>query len=288
MRRAALGFLAVVLLVSSCSLGPREDWADAIHDAPDAAARAGAAKVHTTVAVKVIETNIRQDPKPLIPELDGVVDFRGRASQLAGRGQVVSGAKPAVIFDDLVAYLPRSAASTGRSRQHWARFDFEREPKVDLNDTDRRLAVGAGVLISPALAVEVLEGVLTGSIERVGTEDVGGHQTTHYAGRVSQDAAAREVDDEDRREGALRAFASLGIREDIFPAEVWIDEQGRPRRIRFVMRQQKDRVNAFELRAAWEFSNYGVDAKIVLPGPADTVESRRMANFVVQFIREQI
>lgn len=283
MRRAALGMLSLLLFVSSCSLGPKEDWADAIHDAPEKATRASTARVRVAVVVKVIETNIRQTVKPLIADLEGVVDFRQRQARLAG----LRADKPSVRFNDLVVYLPRSKASKGTSRQHWARFDFEREPKVDIDDTDRRLAVGAAI-ISPALVPELLEGVLTGSVERRGTERRVGTSTTRYSAKLSPDAAAREISDEDRREGVQRIFQTLGVQQDVFPVDIWLDQQGRARRIRFVMRQQKDRVNAFELRIAWELYNYGVLDDITIPRRADTVEARRFREFVVQFIREQI
>lgn len=284
MRRFALGIAALSLLTSACSLGPKEDWADAIHGAYERGVRNSTARVRMAVDVKVIETNIRQTPKPLVSRLEGVVDFDDRRAALYRSGTT----KAATIFDDLTVYLPRSTASIGAGgKQRWARFNFEREPSVDIDDTDRRLAVGAG-MISPAVAVEMLDGVLTGSIVRGASEVVAGKRATHYRARLSQDAAAREIDDEDRREGLLRTLETLGVQDDVLPAEVWLDPQGHARRIAFVLRQQKDRVNSFRMKLAWEFYEFGSPAKIEIPKKEDTREARRFRDFIVEFIREQV
>ncbi len=282
MRRGALGFIFLFVVASACSLGPKQDWGDAMRDAFDRATEEGTAKVNMAVDVKVIETNIRQTPVPLVARLRGVADFRGAESRLVD----VKAGERRVIFDDLVTYLPRSSASIGAGtrKQRWARFDFEREPSTDLDDTDRRLAVGAG-LISPVTATEVLQGVLTGSIEREGAERAGGVEATHYTARLSLDAATREVDEEDRREGLLRLFDTLGVQEDVFPGEVWLDADGLVRKIVYVLRQQKDRVNAFEMKATWEFSDYGVPVSIALPARGDVIRSGRFREFIVEFIR---
>jgi hypothetical protein len=283
MRRAVLGLSALLLLASSCSLGPKEDWADAIHDAYEKAARNSTAATRMAVDLKVIETNIRQTPQPLIARLEGVVNFdERRARMFAGSSS------PVTIFDDLNVYLPRSSASLARHRElHWVRFDFERKPSADVDSTDRRLAVGAS-MISPALATEILDGVLTGSIERRGTEVVTGETTVHYHARFSQDAAVREIDDEDRKEGLTRLLETLGVQEDVFPVDVWIDGEGRARRIRFVMRQQKDRVNAFGMTQTWEFYDFGKSARLDVPKEDDSIRSRRFRAFIVEFIRQVV
>lgn len=282
MRRVILVFASLSLLTAACSLGPREEWGDAMRDAYKTASRQRTARVRSAVDIKVIETTIRQTPVPLIARLEGVVDFRHHDARLVG----YRSRKTSVLFDDLVIYLPRSQTSiTSRHKQHWVYFDFEREPSVDVDDTDRRLAVGAG-MISPSLATEIVEGVLTGSIRRVGVESVGGGGATHYRAKFSQDAAAREIDDEDRREGLLRVFDTLGVQEDVFPGHVWINKQGLVRKIVFVLRQQKDRANAFEMRAAWEFYDFGAPASVTLPARMDSIRSGRFRNFISEFVRE--
>jgi hypothetical protein len=281
MRRIAICSVALSLLVSACSLGPRGDWKEAIVDAPDAAAKAGIAVVRMTTSIKVIETNIRIEPKPVYPVLIGRADFGREVSLLTApklKGNL------GVAFDHLTAYFKRSTTSVGTSGKHWARFDFTREPSVDIDTNDTRDAIGAPT-ISPTLAVDLLAGILTGSIENEGSADVGGVATTHYKGRLSQDAAVRDLRDEDRQEAIVRLFETMGMQDDIFPVEVWLDGEGRPRALRFTPEQHKDRVNLFRTTYEWRFS-YGVAGEpVVLPSAADTVTSRRFTEFFGEAVR---
>jgi hypothetical protein len=281
MRRAAVASLVFVLLVPGCSLGPREEWTKVIRGGFEIGQDEPTARVLQTVKVKVIETTIRVEPEPVIAESKGVADFDARTARMVEKG----GRSATLIYEDLVAYASRSKGSIGTSKQRWARFDFEREPSVDIDDNDRRLAVGAG-LISPTLAVELLEGVLTGSVEERGTGRRAGVSTTRYSARLSPDAAMIEIRDEDRREGVGRLLANLGIQQDDFPVDVWLDDQDRVRALRYVMRQQKDRVNAFTMTVYWEFSGFGTKAEIRPPGNDETVRSDRFRDFVEEVIRE--
>ncbi len=281
MRRTLVCCVAFVLVAEGCSLGPREVWADAIRDGFETARATGGARVRQTVKVDVIETTVRQEPTALVADSVGVVNFDSRRARMVETAK----RKALAVYDDLVVYLSRSASSVGRSGKTWSRFDFEREPKIDLDDNDRRVAVGAGV-ISPALAVEFLEGVLTGSVEEAGTGMRGGAKTTRYRARMAPDAVASEIRDEDRQEGVRRLFETLGVEQDDFPVDVWIDDEGRVRGVRFLMRQQKDRVNAFTLSVSWVFYAFGTKASVALPPASKTVRPGRFRDFVEDLIRE--
>lgn len=282
MRRLAFALSVCVLLAQGCSLGPREDWAQAIRKAYEEAERIGAAEVRQSVTVEVIETTIRQTPQPLVARSSGVADFSAHRAQMVETAK----RKAQLVYDDLVVYAQRSTSSIGTGKKRWARFDFEQEPDVDLDDNDRRLSVGAAV-ISPVLALELLDGLLTGSMEKHGTGMKTGVETTRYTGRLAPDAAVNEVRDEDRKEGVARLFETLGVEQDDFPVDVWLDAQGRIRGVRFVMRQQKDRVNAFTLTSSWEFSGYGPSRKrVTVPDDGDTLRSGRFRDFVTEVIRE--
>ncbi len=287
MRRPVVVLLACILVASACSLGPREDWAKSMRDGFEKALAAGSASIRQSVAIEAIETNIRQKPTPLVVRSSGAADFAMR------RALMVESAprKAQAVFDDLVVYFQRSKSSIGRSTKTWAKFDFEAEPRVDLDNNDRRLAVGVG-LISPVLALELLDGVLTGSVREAGSGNKAGVMTTRYTARLAPDAAVTKIKDEDRKEGVNRLFATYGIQEDDFPVDVWIDSERYVRAVRFVMRQQKDRVNAFTMTLSWEFSDYGDTTSrdnmgaIVLPSDSSTIRSGRFGDFVEELIRE--
>jgi hypothetical protein len=281
MKRVALSLFALLVLASGCSLGPREAWAETMRDALGRAERVGGAHVKQTVEVHVIETNIRLRPQPVIAHSSGVADFeRARARLVGSRPR-----KTQVVYDDLVVYATRSKESAAEDGKLWARFDYEREPSVDIDNNDRRMAVGAG-LISPVIALEMLDGVLTGSVREHGTGMKAGAETTRYTARLAPDAAVTEIRDEDRKEGVTRMFATLGVQQDDFPVDVWIDDQDRVRGLRFVMRQQKDRVNAFEMVVSWEFSDFAAVPRIPTPPKSEVVRSNRFRDFVTELIRE--
>jgi hypothetical protein len=281
MRRTLLVTLSLVLIASGCSLGPREDWIEAMRGAYATAREAGGAHVRQSVSVRVIETNIRQDPKPLIARSQGTATFASRRASMVGTGE----RKTKVIYDDLAMFAQRSKASAAIDRKSWAWFDYEAEPDVDIDDNDRRMAVGAG-LISPVVALEVLQGVLTGSLEREGTGQKAGVPATRYSGRLAPDAAVTEIRDEDRQEGVERMFATLGVQQDDFPVDVWLDDEDRVRGVQLHMRQQKDRVNAFALTVSWEFTDYSPTPPIELPSRDDAVRPTRFREFVTELIRE--
>jgi hypothetical protein len=281
MRRTVLALLAFVVLASGCSLGPREDWIRDIRGGLAAAADEGTAKVTHNVAIKAIETNIREIPPPLFVKSKGVAVFGPKQARLVESAK----RKAQVVYDDLAVYLTRSKSSIADSGKSWARFDYEAEPSSDIDTNDRRLAIGAA-LISPVVAMELLGGVLTGSLEQHETATKGGVETTRYTGRLSPDAAVIEITDEDRADGVLRMFDNLGVQQDDFPAEVWVDAEHRVRAIRFTLRQQKDRVNAFELTMDWEFAHYGTKADVPIPASAKTLRSTRYRDFIEEIIRE--
>lgn len=281
MRRAVLALCVMGLVASACSLGPREEWVELIRGGLDVAEVSGTAKVRQTVSYEAIETNVRELAPPLIAEASGVAIFDDKLAHLREDAK----RKAQVIYDDLVVYLSRSKSSIGKSGKTWARLDYVAEPSDDIDANDRRLSVGAP-LISPVLAVEMLEGVLTGSIEEEGAEEKGGVATTRYTARLAPDAAVIEIRDEDRKEGVERMLSNLGIQQDDFPVEVWVDDESRIRGIHFEMRQQKDRVNAFALDISWEFTDYGTKADVELPPADETIRSGRYRDFVEELLRE--
>jgi hypothetical protein len=281
MRRVALVLLCVVTLASACSLGPREEWTRKMRDAHKLAADIGGAQVKQVVSVKAIETNIRQQPVPLVARSEGVADFANKRADLRGMAE----RKTNVVYDDLVVYGTRSPGTPGSKQKAWARFDYVREPSTEIDDNDRRMAVGAG-LISPVIAVEVLQGVLTGSVKEVGTGVKAGVETSHYTARLAPDAAIIEIRDEDRKEGVERMFQSLGVRADDFIVDVWIDAEERVRGLRFNLIQQKDRVNRFAMTVSWEFRDYGTVDAIDTPSGNEVVRSDRFRDFITELIRE--
>lgn len=279
MKRSALGLIGVLLALASCSLGPREGWAEAIRGAQGVAVREGTAKVQVHIAVDVIESVARSRPQPVAKRLAGVVDFANR------RSRIVSESVPKVDLrsDDFVSALPRTSAEGDEER--WIRIDFTEEPEVELDVQDRRFAVAFPV-VTPQLAVELLQGVLTGSIEDEGRDRVLGAATTRYSARMAPDSALREIEDEDRREAVARVLETMGVAAEVLDVQVWLDDEGRPRRVRYEFEQRQDRVNVFRFTYRVDFSAFGVPVEVEMPD--DVVRTDDFQQFVTEFVRERI
>ncbi len=279
MRRFVLGVACFLLVAAGCSLGPKEDWTKLVRDSFDVSVDARTAKTQVTIAVEVIESVGTSEPEPIAMALSGVVDFTERRSRL------VSKTKPKVDLrtDDLVLALPRSAASAGEPG--WISIDMTDEPGDEIDVQDRRFAV-AFPAISPTLAVEMLVGVLTGSMENEGTERVLDAPTTHYSGRMAPDSVYRELADEDREEAIGRLLETMGVGAEVVPVDIWLDETGRPRRVRYAFEQVQDRVNKFTFTQTFEFSAWGSPAKIEIP--ADAQRTDDFQRFVTEFVRERV
>jgi hypothetical protein len=278
MKRAVAGGLCSLLVFAACSLGEREEWAEAMHDAFDQARSVKTASAYVHVDFEPIEIVGRTTPDQLFRDMNGVVDFGTRRS----RTVETTGRKQDLIFDDLVAYLPRSDSSAGKK---WVSTSFLDEPEEDLDVEDRRFSL-AIPMVSPVMSLELLMGALTGSTRRVGTETVRGTQTTHYRAKVAPDNAAREIDDEDRREGIIRTLQTLGANTEVIDTEVWIDGDGLVRRVSYALEQRQDRVNSFRTTITTDYFDIGRDVKIDVP--TDVMRTDDFQLFVTEFVREAV
>jgi hypothetical protein len=115
-------------------------------------------------------------------------------------------------------------------------------------DQETNLAAPTPVLmLPPHVLVLLLEGALTGSVERLGNEQVGDVETTHYRFNISRDKAADNLDDDDTQR-LDRLFEAANIDGAFYDdAEVWIDEEGIARRIQITLPQRIDALTSFEL-----------------------------------------
>lgn len=129
----------------------------------------------------------------------------------------------------------------------------------------------------PTQFLEMLRGA--GKADVVGHEDVRGVSTTHYRARVNvEDAiAAAPKDQRDALRSmmeSLSASSGLDLAGIEFPVEVWIDDQGLPRRMEMTMDFGSvgipDVPSGTSVTVTVEFYDFGVDVNVE-PPPADQV-----------------
>jgi hypothetical protein len=100
---------------------------------------------------------------------------------------------------------------------------------------------GMGGTMDPSAYAALLAGVI--EVEAVGEQEIGGVATTRYAGTIDLGKVLERfpevVDDVDpatkeQLEAAVEQLEALGLHDEL-PFEIWIDEDGFPRRQRFSM-----------------------------------------------------
>ena len=99
-----------------------------------------------------------------------------------------------------------------------------------------------------------------------GKEDVRGESTTRYDFSIDIDAAAEQLPSGDREafEKSLSSFKS-----DELPASIWVDDEGRMRRLRYEIRSESDKASVV-ITSTMELYEFGVDVTVE-PPPAEQV-----------------
>lgn len=149
---------------------------------------------------------------------------------------------PDAMFDGDVAFVQRVNRRPAE-RRVWARLDFrgldedERAPDQTDYSPDERLETVAKT-INPQLLLDLVDGTLAGSVERVGTDAVDGVDAVAYRANVSIEKSSTELGlDEDALATRKRVFALAGISRDVNPARYWLGRDGRLVRASFTFDQ---------------------------------------------------
>lgn len=135
----------------------------------------------------------------------------------------------------------------------------------------------------PTQGLEFLKG-LGATATEVGTETIDGVSTTRYRATVSRDQLLRSVSPSQR----ARFEASFGASATM-PVEVWVDDQGRARRIDMTMSMASQGSN-MTMKMSYRFSKFGEPVTIAAP-PASQVataaENPILAGAIAQAAAQQ-
>lgn len=282
-RRVAGLALVGALLASGCGFQERRAQADFVVDTAERVRQAGAAQllmVQTLQPIQLTDTDIQIHPFPI--PMAGALDIAARRTSpgVADEETVLQVEGPLMVFDDEILYVRRLGADPGE--RTWAKLDL-----AEVGDLDDPL-IGFNI-INPVLWVELLGGALTGSVERMG-EDEGpdGEQLVRYRANFDREKAFRDEFDDDEFQRLIERFELMGITDIVIPGQVWLDEDGLPRRIVYRAAQRVDRNNAFALVLAFQLSGYGGEAAIELPDPDETVEVEGILQLINELGAEQL
>ncbi len=188
------------------------------------------------------------------------------------------GGEMEILMDDGVMYM-RSPMFQDAGTE-WVSMD---PSKMDPAAAAQFGGFGAGTT-DPSAYVGLFAGVF--DVKASGEQELGGVPTTHYVGTIDlkkvlkgfSDVVGEDADaaTKDQLAEAVKQFESLGIDEKI-PFEIWIDEEGLPRRQRITMDFGKLVPGAEEasMEMTVDFSDFGKPVHIKIPDPSEVTDMTR-------------
>jgi hypothetical protein len=192
---------------------------------------------------------------------------------LALAGATGSGRTPVVVVGkDVYVDPPTLPGVTLPGGARWVTLDLARAVEAAGLDPE---GLGDVLTLDPGAQLDVLRSAK--GVEEVGTERVGGAQTTRYRGTVHLREYADALPPE-RRARARRAVERLLEQtpggDDAAPFEVWIDEQERIRRMKQRSKVPgQDGVPGGQVDITVELSDFGAPLRARRPAERDTYDA---------------
>jgi hypothetical protein len=266
MRRALL-LLAAVFAVAGCGGGGGSASFDPVASA--------ATTVNAKSAKLVFQTSVAGGGQTLHMSGVGSADFQSREARmtfdvgdlLRGSGLPASaGEKWTIVTQGLVVYMhaPTIAQQLPGGKE-WLKLDVAAAAKsrnVDLGQF-RQLTQN-----DPTQMLAYLRAT-SGEIEKVGTEDVRGVETTHYRAKVDLDKVADQAPPNLRK--TFRAsIDSLkkGLGTDTIPVDVWVDHDNLVRRLA----EHLPVAGGGQIDFSVDFYDFGTPVTISPPPASETLD----------------
>jgi hypothetical protein len=180
----------------------------------------------------------------------GVVDLGSGRGQLSLEGATAGPAEVRLVGP--VAYIRAAGLELGN--RPWVRIDLARAP----SGHDLTALSGLDLAVNdPRRLLDLLAGAR--EVEKLGDAQVRGELTSRYRAEVDPAKAAEELEGAPRR--AFESF-SRRIGDDI-TVEVWVDEEGRARRI--ALHSPVDSAMSPEQSVSVDFFDFGAPADVEEP-----------------------
>jgi hypothetical protein len=259
MRRLLGGVVTAITFVSflgACGSGG---------DDPAQIVRAAATKTEAANSSRLAVTvDVHQGAQKGAVTAEGAFDYGTRTgrmsmdlSSMPGAGAVGLGTMEAIV-DGSVLYMkfPPALAQQLPGGKSWVKLDVEAAARQSGFDASELSQVQQG---DPTQALRYLRGA-SDDVRKIGEEDLRGAHTTHYAATLDLKKAATSLSGA-QRTAYDKAIAKLGT--STLPADVWIDDGGRARKLSFT-RDAAD--------VTLELYDFGVDVDAVPPPVSDVVD----------------
>jgi hypothetical protein len=247
--RHAAAVLSFLLLLPGCSQGARADKADRV--------RNSVPRVTGEVVVGTLALDLRPVSVDRTRQLElaraarslGSVTYAADAA--AGRSAVRGrDGDPAVFLTAGRALFARRPAKTASERRPWLRVELEQLDEISLPSFTQlveKAGPGDVVVVGPQLMIDLLAGVLTGSLKERPTAADG---TTTFTFNVSVDKADRSLRrPEDERKDRAKVLRSLAITDDVHRGEAVLRTDGSLERLTIAFREHPDKQATLQLTA---------------------------------------
>jgi hypothetical protein len=199
--------------------------------------------------------------------LQPLVDaYRGTTLNLTGASAPASTSSTTTTTTTIVHSALRRAS---RIPREWIAFDYDDLDKKD--DTKR----AGSFAISPTVVLHLVQGVLTGSIERHGDR---------YDANVNRDKAERHLSEDDRKL-LDKIFRANAVSNHTFPAHIWLDGSGALRKFEVRMRQHLTSVDRADLTVTIELDRTGLPLRIEAPDRKATATVSTLGQLVTSVAR---
>ncbi|MFB7710525.1 hypothetical protein [Streptomyces sp. NPDC056105] len=264
---AAAAAVGLMGLATGCSAAEADnespaESAAAVHDAADRLVREGSSKARTSMEMASGGTRVTIRG-------EGVYDYRARVGQLkVVLPQDPSGVEEHRPITELLApgalYMKNRGA--GVPADKWVRVDTA-------TMSDGNLVTGGAT--DPLAAAELLRGAR--KVTYMGESELDGTEVRHYRGTVDMAAAARAASPASRQS---LAAAAKGFAKDQVPFDVYLDDEGRIRKVRHRFSFVNTKVTAavkgkggkrevVDVASTTLLDGFGISANIELPDTKD-------------------
>ncbi|WP_018654811.1 LppX_LprAFG lipoprotein [Actinomadura flavalba] len=170
-----------------------------------------------------------------------------------------------MVMNEKAAYMKMPALSQANGGKPWTRFSLDQlGATAGMNMQE---LIGQARQQSPAEQTKML--TASKDAKNLGTENVGGVETTHYKGTLPVSEALGKLEGE-ARAAAEKAFQQLGAQTINF--DVWVDKDGLPRKHVSVFDTNSGRSTTTAL-----YSDYGKPVQVTEP-PAAEVGTVKLPN----------
>jgi outer membrane lipoprotein-sorting protein len=247
-----LGAISAALVLPACGAEDAAKKLDPVAEAAGNTIDAGGADLGGKMTMEL-------EGQQIDLEIDGVVDF-GRSRMRMTMDTVGE------VQKELKAVFPISMAVDGStmyqqmpmiekilpSGKTWMKIDIERVTGMDMS------SLGGGSGSDPAAMIESLKHA--GETKKIGTEDIGGEEMTHYRTMLDPKKVAAKAEKMSPR--VKKALEQMGDQK--MPIDVWIDREGRLRREDMDLDQQGTKV-----KMTMTFDNFRNNVDVPIPSDAD-------------------